>query len=98
MADGGNAASMRDNANPPYTPPRFRDRAAALVLLGTLLLMPPAIGVSLIDVKPSGIPFPLIYIFTVWIVLIVGALKLAKPLADSDQASDPGGRGGREAP
>ncbi len=57
-----------------------------LLLVGIALLMPPLIGVSLVDAKIAGVPTPLIYVFGVWALLIGIALALAGPLAESDRA------------
>ncbi|GAB5470681.1 MAG: hypothetical protein Kilf2KO_37110 [Rhodospirillales bacterium] len=57
-----------------------------LLLVGIALLMPPLIGVSLVDAKIAGVPAPLIYVFGVWALLIGIASTLAGPLADSDRA------------
>ncbi len=76
---------------------KVRGRSMVLLLVGTALLMPPLIGVSLLDAKIAGIPAPLVYVFGVWALLIGIAFSLAGPLAESDpgaaspEADDAGG-------
>lgn len=65
---------------------KVRDRAMVLPLLGILLLVSPLAGISQLDAKPFGVPFTLIYLFTVWAVLIAGACALAMRLRDGDEA------------
>lgn len=66
---------------------QIRDRSIVLILVGLALLMPPGIGVSLIEAKIFGLPAPLLYVFGVWGLLIVAALLLAGPLSEADEAS-----------
>ncbi len=68
---------------------KVRDRALVLPLLGMLLLVSPLAGISQLDAKPFGVPFTLIYLFTVWAVLIAGACILATRLRDGDEATSP---------
>ena len=76
---------------------KARDRSIALVVVGTALLMPPLIGVSLIDGEIAGTPIPVVYVSVVWAALIVAAAALARPLhnseasAPSENASDAAG-------
>jgi hypothetical protein len=70
---------------------KARDKSFALLLIGAATLLPPIAGVALIDEKILGLPIPLLYIFSVWAVLIIGAASLARPLRDRDvstQVSD----------
>jgi len=55
-----------------------------LLIAGAVLLTPPLAGVSLIDGSLGGVPIPLIYVFAVWVLLIVGASLLSRPLTESD--------------
>ena len=64
---------------------KIRDRSIALVLVGTVALMPPVVGVSLIEGNIGGVPAPLLYVFVVWSVLIAGAAALASPLLDTEE-------------
>jgi len=68
---------------------KVRDRALVLPLLGILLLVSPLAGISQLDAKPFGVPFTLIYLFSVWAVLIAGACALARRLRDGDAAISP---------
>ena len=63
---------------------KLRDRSFALVVFGVALLLPPIAGLSLIEAKVFGLPFPVIYAFSVWALLIIGAALLARPLRQSD--------------
>lgn len=74
---------------------KARDRSIALLLLGTVLLMPPIGTIFLIDTSVFGLPFPLIYIFIVWVLLIVGGAWLVRALQDGDVAPPPMDRADR---
>ena len=65
---------------------KIRDRSIALALVGTVALMPPVVGVSLIEGNIGGVPAPLLYVFVVWSVLIAGAAALARPLLDTEES------------
>lgn len=75
---------MPDRANQHLIRRKTRDRSIALLIAGAVLLTPPLAGVSLIDGSLGGVPIPLIYVFAVWILLIVGASLLSRPLTESD--------------
>ena len=64
---------------------KARDRSVALLLLGIVLLMPPIGAIFLIDTGLLGVPFPLVYIFVVWVLLIAGGAWLVPVLQDGDQ-------------
>ena len=64
-----------------------RDRSIALLLIGTLLLLPPFASIFLIDGNVVGVPIPFAYILTVWALLIAGAALLSSTLGDGDQQS-----------
>ena len=66
------------------TPRKARDRSIALVVAGTVLLMPPLAGVSLVDGSVFGMPIPLVYVSVVWAALIAVAAALARPLQNSE--------------
>lgn len=68
---------------------KVRDRSMVHLMVGLVLLMPPVIGVSLMDVRIAGVPAPLAYVFGVWALLIVVALVLAGPLSSSETSSPP---------
>ncbi len=58
-----------------------------LVLVGTLALLPPLAGISLTDGSIGGIPVPVLYVFVIWSALIAGAVALARPLLDTEEAA-----------
>ena len=76
---------MPDNRDLQLIRRKVRDRSGALVLVGTVLLMPPIGGLARIDGTIFGIPIPLAYMFGVWAVLIIGAFLLSRPLRDTDK-------------
>lgn len=63
---------------------KARDRSIALLLLGSVFLMPPIGAIFLIDATLFGVPFPLVYIFVIWVLLIIGAAALVKALQAND--------------
>ncbi len=65
------------------------DRSIILLIVGAVLLMPPIIGISLVDMKLGGIPIPVLYVFIIWAALICGAVILARPLRDNDRDAQP---------
>ena len=80
---------MTDHADSHLSRCKARDRSIVLVLVGTVILMPPVAGIALIDAKIGGIPFSLLYVFVVWALLIAGAAALARPLLRSDGSTYP---------
>lgn len=78
---------MTDQSDPQLSRRKLRDRSIALLLAGIVLLMPPVVGISLVDGKIGGVPVPLLYVFIVWALLIAGAAVLARPLRDSDKST-----------
>ncbi|WP_413206962.1 hypothetical protein [Rhodospirillum sp. A1_3_36] len=78
---------------------RVRDRSTVLLAVGVALLLPPLAGVSLIDVQVLGVPFPLVYLFGVWVGLILGTAGLASTLWVTQQgAREGGGTGSDDSP
>ena len=79
----------------PLRDSKVRDRALVLPLVGALLLISPLAGIFLLEAKPAGIPFTLIYLFTVWALLIAAAATLSRRLRDgvvataSTESADP---------
>ena len=63
---------------------RVRDRSTVLLVLGLALLVSPMAGIFQLGAKLGGIPVTLIYLFSVWALLILGALSLANKLSNSD--------------
>lgn len=66
---------------------KTRDQALVLLLAGVVLLFPPLAGIFQLDGRIAGVPLTLIYLFTVWAGLILGAAKLARRLRDTDPQS-----------
>ena len=54
-----------------------------------MLLLPPIGAIALLDANVFGLPLPLVYVFTVWALLIGAAALLARPLQDRSDASEP---------
>ena len=75
---------MTGSAETGLTRRKARDRSIALVVVGTALLMPPLVGMSLVDGSVAGIPIPLVYVSVVWAALIAAAAALARPLQNSE--------------
>ena len=75
---------MTGSAEAGLTRHKARDRSIALVVVGTALLMPPLVGMSLVDGSVAGIPIPLVYVSVVWAALIAAAAALARPLQNSE--------------
>lgn len=87
-------AERDDRDRQQASPVRARDRSIALVILGTILLTPPLGRIFQIDAKLWGMPAVLIYLFTVWILLILGARALSGPLSRGDREGRDAGPGG----
>jgi len=77
---------LTDRAQLQLSRRKVRDRSIALLLVGTVVLMPPVAGISLTEGDIGGIPFPLFYVFVVWSVLIAGAAALGRPLLDTNES------------
>lgn len=77
--------SAADRLAPQRSTRKARDRSLALLLVGTIALMPPIAGIFLIDGTIFGVPFTLIYVFFVWALLVAGAAALSRTLRDSDE-------------
>lgn len=78
---------MADHENPYLSHRKVRDQSIALVIVGTVLLIPPVAAISLIDGNVGGIPFPLLYVFVVWILLIAGAAAISRTLQSGDDSA-----------
>lgn len=76
---------------------RIRDAATVLPFVATALLMPPLIGIFVVPVAPGGIPLIVLYVFTVWAVVIVSAFflarRLARPASETPSEEPPDGGG-----
>lgn len=69
---------------------KFRDAALVLPFAGAFLVMPPFIRTFVIDGSLAGIPVIIVYLFSVWFLLILCAWRLAGPLCkamDAEQRS-----------
>lgn len=69
---------------------RLRDRSAVLLVLGLLLLMPPLAIVFHLETKIAGIPFTLVYLFGVWAILILAAMRISRRMRDDERATEDG--------
>jgi len=78
---------MSDLAGRPPGPGKTRDRAMVLPLAGFALLMPPLGGAFQLEFKIAGVPFTLVYLFSVWAVLIFCGWRLSRQLGQA-QAAD----------
>jgi hypothetical protein len=76
---------------------RIRDAATALPFVAAALLMPPLIGIFVSSIAPGGIPLIVLYIFTVWAMVILGAFVLARrlgrPVSENRPEEPPDGGG-----
>jgi len=71
-----------------------------LPLAGFALVMPPLAGIFQLDVKVAGVPFTLVYLFTVWAGLILCGWRLSRQLgriqaeaATARESAPDGGKG-----
>ncbi len=78
---------MTDQRDTHLSRRKVRDRSIVQVLVGTMLFMPPIVGVSQIDARIGGVPVMLLYVFGVWALLIVGAMLLSRRLREQDSPS-----------
>ena len=85
------SAPATDRAGQQRQQRKTRDRALVLVIAGFLLLMPPFVGIFEIEAHLFGVPVALVYLFTVWAGLIVGAARLAASLRVSEDRTGAGG-------
>lgn len=80
MLGAGAVVPVTGRADPQRSQRKTRDRSMVLVLIGTVLLMPPIARIFLIDGTLGGIPVPLLYVFAVWSLLIAGTAWLSRAL------------------
>ena len=59
---------------------KVRDRSVVVLILGAVLLLPPAGSIALIDATLAGVPVPVLYVFAVWALLIAAAAGLSGAL------------------
>lgn len=55
-----------------------------LTLMGTLLMVPPAVYVFAQPFRHFGIPQIVFYLFVLWLLLIIGTALLARGSSDED--------------
>lgn len=84
----GTAAGMPPVVPESAPPPKLRDAALILPLLGAFLLLPPLTDLFVAPMRIAGIPLIVLYLFGVWLGLILVALWLARRL----RGPEPGGR------
>ena len=65
------------------------DRTIALLVFGIAMLMPPLVGISLVNISILGMPLPLLYVTVIWVILIVGTAALSRTLRDADGTAPP---------
>ncbi len=58
-------------------------------ILGTLLLLPPLVLVFNVEMRVLGLPAELIYLFSVWLLLILGARWFAYRLGADERQGGP---------
>ena len=75
---------MDDRAQLQLKHRKLRDQSIALLFVGIIVLMPPIAALSLLDVDVAGLPLPIDYLFSVWLLLIVGAYALSRRLLEGD--------------
>ena len=79
---------MDDRAKQHRQRHRTHDRATILLILGVVLLMPPLAGVFNLEARIAGIPLTLVYLFSVWAVLIVGTAVMSGRLGRGERNED----------
>ena len=66
---------------------RRQDAAFVLPAFGVVLLVTPIFGLFTKDISIFGAPLPIIYVFSVWLVLILLARRMARLLTKGDEGS-----------
>ncbi len=77
-------ARLREPTDQPLRHRKARDRSLILPVAGVILFLPPFAQAFDIDAQIGGVPVPLLYIFGVWAVLILGAARIARRLANGE--------------
>ncbi len=81
---------MADRADARRPPRRTQEKAAIVLAIGLLLLMPPFANIFTLPQKIAGVPFTLIYLFVVWAGLILSGIVMSqRMLAEEDAAQPP---------
>ncbi len=60
---------------------KIENAALALAIFGAILIVPPLLNLFNIEILLFGTPLIIIYLFTLWILLIVGTFLLSIALA-----------------
>ncbi|HTQ78176.1 MAG TPA: hypothetical protein VMI15_09145 [Burkholderiales bacterium] len=69
-----------ERPTPPERAARARDAAIVLPLLGLFLLLPPVISLFAVPLELAGVPLVVVYLFSVWLGLVLGAALLGRAL------------------
>lgn len=77
---------------------KIRDRSLVLLVAGIALLMPPVANIANLPIRIGGVPMVLVYVFSVWALLIGGAVALAGSLHRVDESERTGRSGEDPAP
>lgn len=85
----GSLPGTSRRAVPQQSHRKARDRSIALLLIGAVALLPPLAGIFLIDGSVFGVPFPLVYVFAIWALLVAGAAGLSRALLVGDELPPP---------
>ncbi len=69
---------MRDPTGTNTDQRRTGEKAAVVLLIGLILLMPPVANIFSLQHKIAGIPFMLVYLFVVWAGLIFAGFRMSR--------------------
>ncbi|MEO0823349.1 MAG: hypothetical protein AAF074_23400 [Pseudomonadota bacterium] len=85
---GADAAGARRlaAAEADSTAARARDHAAALPVLGAILLLPPVAQIFAMDGRIFGVPVVIAYVFGVWALLILTARRIGRDMLAGEEA------------
>ena len=78
---------MKDRASQQVRFRKAKDRSLVLVLVGCILLMPPVAAIFQLDATWHGVPATLMFVFSIWGVLIVGAAALSNAFSLKEVSS-----------
>ncbi len=62
---------------------KIENGALALSIFGAILIVPPLLNVFNVEVLIFGAPLIIIYLFSLWILLIIATFFLSRHLSDS---------------
>ena len=83
-----NAPRQQDRSHVALSHRNAQDRSIALVLAGLVLLLPPVGAAALLDETVLGLPLPLVYVFSVWALLIAGGALISRKLQGDGEARE----------